>query len=54
MNQIGLDVFWQCCDRQPIKKGQEKAAVAVKVAENLIDVYIFEDRTLYYYIFRII
>jgi len=36
------------------KKGQEKAVIAVKVAENLVDVYIIKDRAFYYYNFRIL
>ena len=41
-------------DVHPLKKGQEKAVIAVKVADNLIDVYIIKDRAFYYYNFRIL
>ena len=41
-------------DVHPLKKGQEKAVIAVKVADNLIDVYIIEKRAFYHYNFRII
>ena len=41
-------------DVPPLKKGQEKAVIAVKVAENLVDVYIIKDRAFYYYNFRIL
>ena len=41
-------------DVPPLKKGQEKAVIAVKVADNLIDVYIIEERAFYHYNFRII
>ena len=41
-------------DVHPLKKGQEKAAIAVKVADNLIDVYIIEERAFYHYNFKII
>ena len=36
-------------DVQPLKKGQERADIAVKVAENLIDVYIIEEKAFYHY-----
>ncbi len=41
-------------DVHPLKKGQEKAVIAVKVAENLVDVYIIKDRAFHYYNFRIL
>ena len=41
-------------DVHPLKKGQEKAVIAVKVADNLIDVYVIEEKAFYYYNFRII
>ncbi len=41
-------------DVHPLKKGQEKAVIAVKVAENLIDVYIVEGKAFYYYNFKIL
>jgi hypothetical protein len=41
-------------DVRPLKKGQEKAVIAVKVSENLIDVYIIEKKAFYHYNFRII
>ena len=37
----------------PLKKGQEKAVIAVKVAGNLIDVYIIEEKAFYHYNFKI-
>ena len=40
-------------DVQPLKKGQERAVIAVKVAENLIDVYIIEEKAFYHYNFKI-
>ena len=36
----------------PLKKGQEKAVIAVKVSENLIDIYIIEGKGFYYYNFN--
>ena len=41
-------------DVHPLKKGQEKAVIAVKVAENLIDVYVIEGKAFYHYNFIII
>ena len=41
-------------DVRPLKKGQEKAVIAVKVAENLVDVYVIEEKAFYHYNFRII
>ena len=41
-------------DVPPLKKGQEKAVIAVKVSENLIDIYIIEGKGFYYYNFKII
>ncbi len=41
-------------DVPPLNKGQEKAVIAVKVAENLIDVYIIEKKAFYHYNFKII
>ena len=41
-------------DVSPLKKGQEKIVIAVKVAENLVDVYIIKDRAFYYYSCRIL
>ena len=41
-------------DVSPLKKGQEKAVIAVKVAENLVDVYIIEERAFYHYNFKIL
>ena len=41
-------------DVPPLKKGQEKIVITVKVAENLVDVYIIKDRAFYYYNFRIL
>ena len=41
-------------DVHPLKKGQEKAVIAVKVAENLVDVYIIGEKAFYYYNFKII
>ena len=41
-------------DVPPLKKGQEKAVIAVKIAENLVDAYIIENKAFYYFNFRII
>ncbi len=41
-------------DVHPLKKGQEKAVIAVKLAENLVDVYVIEKKAFYHYNFRII
>ncbi len=41
-------------DVHQLKKGQERAVIAVKIAENLVDVYIIEERAFYHYNFRII
>jgi len=41
-------------DVHPLKKGQEKAVIAVKVADNLVDVYIIEKKAFYHYNFIII
>ena len=41
-------------DVHPLKKGQEKSVTAVKLAENLVDVYVIEGKAFYYYNFRII
>lgn len=41
-------------DVHPLQKGQEKAVFAVKVADNLVDVYIIEERAFYHYNFRIL
>ena len=41
-------------DVHSLKKGQEKAVIAVKVADNLIDVYIIEGKAFYYFNFRIV
>jgi len=38
-------------DVYPLKKGQEKAVIAVKVAENLVDVYIIDGKGFYCYNF---
>ncbi len=35
-------------DVYPLMKGQEKAIITVKVAKNLVDVYIIEDKTYYH------
>ena len=40
-------------DVHPLIKGQEKAVIAVKVADNLIDVYIIEGKGFYHYNFKI-
>ena len=40
-------------DVHPLKKGQEKAVIAVKVADNLVDVYIIEKKAFYHYNFKI-
>ena len=41
-------------DVPPLKKGQEKAVVAVKLAENLVDVYIIGEKAFYHYNFKIL
>ncbi len=41
-------------DVYPLRKGQEKAVIAVKVSDNLVDVYVIEDRAFYHSNFRII
>ena len=41
-------------DASSLKKGQEKAAIAVKITDNLIDVYVIEERAFYHYNFKII
>ena len=41
-------------DVHPLKKGQEKAVIAVKVADNLVDVYIIEAKAFCHYNFTII
>ena len=41
-------------DVPPLKKGQEKAVIAVKIAENLVDVYIIEEKAFYHYNFKVI
>ena len=41
-------------DVHPLKKGQEKAVIAVKVADNLVDVYIIDEKAFYHYNFIII
>lgn len=40
-------------DVYPLRKGQEKSVVAVKVADNLIDVYVIEGKAFYYFNFVI-
>jgi len=37
-----------------LKAGDIKAVIAVKIAPNLVDVYIIESKAYYYYNFRII
>ena len=39
---------------RPLKKGQEKAVIAVKVAENLVDVYVIEEKAFYHYNFKLL
>ena len=41
-------------DVHPLKKGQEKPVIAVKIADNLVDVYIIESKAFYHYNFIII
>ena len=41
-------------DVYTLKKGQERAVIAVKVADNLIDVYVIEGKAFYHYNFLII
>ena len=40
-------------DVPPLMKGQEKAVIAVKLTEDLIDVYIIEGNAFYHYNFRL-
>ena len=41
-------------DVPPLKKGQEKTVIAVKVADNLVDVYIIDAKAFYHYNFTIL
>jgi hypothetical protein len=41
-------------DVYPLKKGREKAVIAVKVVDDLVDVYIIESKAFYHYNFKII
>ena len=41
-------------DVYSFKKGQEKTVIAVKVADNLVDVYVIEGKAFYYYNFKIL
>ncbi len=41
-------------DVPPLSKGQEKAVIAVKLADNLVDVYIIGQKAFYHFNFRII
>ena len=41
-------------DVPPLNKGQEKDVIVVKVAEDLVDVYVIEEKAFYHYNFRII
>jgi len=41
-------------DVPPLKEGQERPVIAVKVADNLVDVYIIEEKAFYHYNFKII
>ncbi len=36
-------------DVHPLKKGQERGVFAVKLADNLVDVYIIEEKAFYHY-----
>ncbi len=38
----------------PLRKGQEKVVIAVKVAVNLVDVYVIEEKAFYHYNFKIL
>ena len=40
-------------DVPPLKEGQVKAVIAVKIDENLVDVYIIDARAFYYYNFKV-
>ena len=40
-------------DVHPLEKGQEKAVIAVKLADNLVDVYVIEGKAFYFYNFQI-
>ncbi len=39
-------------DVPPLKKGQEKAVIAVKVADDLVDVFIIGEKAFYHYNFK--
>jgi hypothetical protein len=41
-------------DVYPLQKGQQKVVIAVKVAENLVDVYVIEGKAFYHYNFKIL
>jgi hypothetical protein len=41
-------------DVHPLKKGQERAVIAVKVAVNLVDVYVIDHKAYHHYNFIII
>ena len=41
-------------DVPPLTKGQERAVIAVKLVENLVDVYIIEGRAFYHYNFKLL
>ena len=41
-------------DVHSLRKGQIKAVIAVKVAPNIIDVYVIESKAYYHYNFRIV
>ena len=63
MGWFGADmyaVFW-CLDGvllirsvHPLYEGQEKVAIAVKIADDLVDVYIIDEKTYYHYNFKVI
>ncbi len=41
-------------DVPPLKEGQEKVVIAVKVPDNLVDVYIIEEKAFYHYNFKLL
>ena len=38
----------------PLKEGQVKAVIAVKISQDLVDVYIIEAKAYYHYNFKVI
>ena len=40
-------------DVHSLKEGQTKAVIAVKIAPDLIDIYVIESKAFYYFNFKI-